>query len=629
MDFFAQQDDARRRTGLLVFLYCFAVILIILAIYFAVVLILHFFIGENGAEFVLWNPVLMIWVCGITLLIVASGSIYKIAQLASGGSAVAAMLGGRRIAPDTKDQAERRLINVVEEMAIASGASIPEVYILDDEYGINAFAAGFTVRDAIVAVTRGTLERLSRDELQGVIAHEFSHILNGDMRLNIKLTGILHGILVIALLGYVLMRSLRFSGRSRRNSKGGGAAIAVFLLGLSLWVIGYIGVFFANLIKSAVSRQREYLADASAVQFTRNPDGIGGALKQIAALSSGSRIRNEHADEAGHFFFANGMRAGLLGIMATHPPLNIRIERILRQAFEAVPEALVPRSGRAAVSGFSDGGAAKINGAALLEGAGNVSAGQLVHSRELLAGIPAVLNDAAHHHMTARAVVFGLLLDDVESVRQQQLQRLSEYADDIVYSDLLRLMPELEALTRERMLPLAELCISGLRSMPEADYRRFVDNLEYIVAADGEMDLFEYTLMRMIKRHVAVEYEKRPDVPVKYRRIGEVSGTVCELLSCLAYWDEKDPSTAQAAYAEAVSGLEIETAGMLAADECGLERIDTALDVLAQAAPGVKRKVLDAAARCIGADGIINAEEAELLRAIADAFDCPVPPPVV
>ncbi len=632
MNFFAQQADARRRTGLLVFFYCCAVVLIIVAVYVAVSIIFGVAFLEDDAELALWNPVMLLWVVGITLAIVGSGTAYKIAQLSKGGCAVAKMLGGRRVAPDTIDEAERRLMNIVEEMAIASGTSVPEVYVLEDEHGINAFAAGFSIRDAVVAVTRGTLERLNRDELQGVIAHEFSHILNGDMRLNIKLTGVLHGILVIALLGYVLMRSVRFSGGSRRNSKGGGGAvIAIFLLGLALWLIGYIGVFFANLIKSAVSRQREFLADASAVQFTRNPEGIGGALKKIGSLSSGSRISNEHAAEAGHFFFANGMRSGLLGLLATHPPLDARIQRILVQPLgEAAPAAgkavRQPPAAAGVTAAAADEEDLMISGAVLLGMAGGVSSGQLARSQEILKGIPDDLRDAAHRHPTARAVVFGLLLSDDDAIRRQQLQRLSADTDEQVYADLVRMLPTIDALDAAFRMPLAELCISGLRTMSEDDYRRFHQNFENVITADGHISLFEYVLMRMIHRHVSVEYEEHPEVQVRYHNIGEIADQLTVLLSCLARWD-RDEQAAQKAYAAAVSGIEL-SGGLLGADACGLDSVDTSLKELERAAPALKRSVLDACARCVGADGMLSTQEAELLRAIADAFDCPVPPVV-
>ena len=279
----------------------------------------------------LWNPELFGLVAMGTSAVIAAGSLYKMAALSGGGHTVAELLGGRLLRADAATPAERRLLNVVEEMAIASGVPVPPVYLLENELGINAFAAGHAPGDAVVAVTAGTLARLSRDELQGVIAHEFSHILNGDMRLNIRLMGVLFGILVIGLTGWIIFRSttggyVRLGARD--DDRKGFNPLP--LIGLALYVIGYVGVFFGNLIKAAVSRQREFLADASAVQFTRNPDGIAGALKKIGAVAEGSRIQDPHAEEASHMFFGDALSGWteLFGLLATHPPLVERIKRI-------------------------------------------------------------------------------------------------------------------------------------------------------------------------------------------------------------------------------------------------------------------------------------------------------------
>ncbi len=624
MDFFAQQEDARRRTGLLLFFYGAAVVLIMAAIY-AVVIAVFGVLDDHAEAMPLWDPLLLFWVIVGTLAIIGGGTAYKVAQLKRGGRAVAEMLGGRPVSPDTTDPNERKLMNVVEEMALASGTAIPAVYVLDHEPAINAFAAGFSVNDAVVAVTRGTMEQLSRDELQGVMAHEFSHILNGDMRLNIKLTGILHGILVIALLGYTLMRSLQFSGGSRRSSKGGGGIIAIFFLGVSLWIIGYIGVFFANLIKSAVSRQREFLADASAVQFTRNPGGIGGALQKIADLTSGSRLQNAHAAEAGHFFFANGLRSGMTGLLATHPPVKERIRRIGQQPLgtaqaKPVEPPPLPQTGQA-------GDAEEdrlIGGAVLLGMAGQVDAAQLTRSQRILDTIPPVLRDAAHQHLTARALVFGLLLSKDDTVREKQLDGLSANTQPDIYADLLKWLPDLDHLDPAARLPLAALAVTGLRTMPKDDYQRFHANFEQTIQADGQVSLFEYAMMRMIHRHVAVAYERHPEIPVRHTRWEQVADDVTALLSSIARWD-RDEDDATRAYQAAVSDLPA-MGQLLAEADCGLNTIDRALDALAQASPALKRPILDACARCVAADQVLHPEEAELLRAIADALDCPVPP---
>jgi Zn-dependent protease with chaperone function len=297
VDFFARQDKARRNTKLLVFYFSLAVIFLILAVYAAASLIFSGIELKNSldeASFTWSQLELLLWTAIGTLAVILIGSVFKTLQLARGGSAVAELLDGRLVNSNARDADERKLLNVVEEMAIASGVPVPQVYVMDGEASINAFAAGHSASDAAISVTRGCMTMLSRDELQGVIAHEFSHILNGDMRLNLRLIGLIFGILCLTVIGRVLVRS-----RGRKNP--------LPLLGIALIIIGWAGVFFGRLIQAAVSRQREVLADASAVQFTRNPAGLAGALKKIGGLAYGSRLQSPHAEEASHLFFANGL----------------------------------------------------------------------------------------------------------------------------------------------------------------------------------------------------------------------------------------------------------------------------------------------------------------------------------
>ncbi|MCX7701923.1 MAG: M48 family metallopeptidase, partial [Gemmataceae bacterium] len=330
-NFFEHQQLARQRTKYLVFLYGIAVAGTVLLTYFVVWAIFYLptldperlktasGLSVSGIPLSeLFEPQLFLLVTGTTVLLIGGMTALKLSELSSGGKAVAEMLGGRLVTTPTSDFHEKRLLNVVEEMAIASGIPVPPVYVLDGEGGINAFAAGYAPDQAVIGVSRGALEYLNRDELQGVIAHEFSHILNGDMRLNIRLIAIIFGIMGLAAFGSILLRT-----RSR-NDKGAGQII---LLGLGLYLLGIVGAFVGNIIKAMVSRQREFLADASAVQFTRNPDGIGGALKKIGGLKDGAAIRNEHAPEAAHMFFADAL-SRLTDLFATHPPLPERIRRI-------------------------------------------------------------------------------------------------------------------------------------------------------------------------------------------------------------------------------------------------------------------------------------------------------------
>jgi Zn-dependent protease with chaperone function len=290
MDFFEEQALARKRTLRLVLLFAAAVVGVVVAVYFLAMIFYtagatdaagvayvtgdYDNVGKLALSF--WDPGVLLFAVGSTATVVGLGSLYKIAQLRDGGPAVALSLGGRKVDPDSTKLEERRLLNVVEEMAIASGVPVPEVYVLDREPGINAFAAGNTTSDAVIGVTQGTLQLLRRDELQGVVAHEFSHILNGDSRINLRAIGLLHGIFLLALIGRFLTR-----GSMHSRKKGGGG---VALIGLGLLAIGSIGVFFGRMIQSSISRQRRCSSRATpTVWWARSRRSVGQRLVRTSA----------------------------------------------------------------------------------------------------------------------------------------------------------------------------------------------------------------------------------------------------------------------------------------------------------------------------------------------------------
>jgi len=631
MDFFEHQDVARRKTSVLILYYVLAVVLIAAAVYFAFAATFIGFKAKTGSEFdpeQLWNLELFTWVIGGTLLVVVTGSLYKISQLSGGGESVAQMLGGRPISPNTRDGDERKVLNVVEEMAIASGTPVPPVFMLDGEDGINAFAAGFSPSDAVIGVTRGCVRQLSRDELQGVIAHEFSHILNGDMRLNIRLIGVLNGILVIGLVGYWVFRTSLYSRSSRSNEKGN--KLPIVLLGLIVMIIGYVGVFFGKLIKSAVSRQREYLADASAVQFTRNPAGISGALKTIAGFKTGSRLQSTKAEEASHMFFSNGLTSSLMSLMATHPPLDDRIRRLDPYFDMELGEA---KGGGAAT--VAAGGAAGFAGGAprqfaavpdeVVSSVGNPMPEHLSYASDLLGALPNELRAAAYEPFGARAVMYALLLNEDTEARKTQLRHLEEHADPAVYNETIRLAAAMEGLDPRCYLPLTDLAIGTLKKLSASQYGAFCQNIDHLVKADKQIDLFEFTLQRMIVRHLDPTFRRVKPPTVRRSDLASVSGECGALLSCLAHWGADD-GEAQAAFSKGAGALNIEGLSMDPADSCGLAAVDEALSSLAAAAPGVKKLILKGCVACVASDGKVTIEEAELLRAVADSLDCPIPP---
>jgi Zn-dependent protease with chaperone function len=624
--FYERQDTARRNTKWLVVMFVLAVIGIVGTTCVATALVL----GATGGEIPLEAPA----AAGVgALALIGGGSAFKIAQLAGGGTVVAERLGGRRIFPNTTDPVERRLLNVVEEMALASGVPVPPVFLLTDEKGLNAFAAGFSPSDAVIGVTRGCAEQLTRDQLQGVIAHEFSHILNGDMRLNLRLIGVLHGILLMGLVGRELLRIAGRSGGGRsRNNKNSGI-VYLLLLGLVFMIVGFVGLFFGNLIKAAVSRQREFLADASAVQFTRNPDGIAGALKRIGAAIFGSKLISPRAAEASHMYFAEG----LTSIFATHPPLDERIRRIDPSWDGTYPPPL-PED---AVVGF-DRQAAAFAGAAphgeeLLEveniplqvvkyAADQVASPSEIHReyiRELVAAMPPAVVDAAHDPYGARAFIYASLLDRDADVRMNQLRMLEQTAEPNVFELTLSLAKSVNQLDVRARLPLVDMTLPALRALSPSQYDQFMHCFTELVRADQRLGLFEWALHQILLRHLRPQFEKLQPKPIVYYGLQRLGGPISCLLSALARASQHDDATAFEAGARHLPEVGVQ---LLPAESCGLNDLNQALQELARVAPRHRGRLIDACAACICADRSVNVAEAELLRAVCDMLDCPMPP---
>jgi Zn-dependent protease with chaperone function len=564
-----------------------------------------------------------------TLLVIVIGSIAKFRELSRGGVTVATMLGGRPLNPHSTNLDERKASHVVEEMAIASGVPVPEVYILDKEDGINAFVAGHSPSDAVIGITRGSLKFLTRDELQGIVAHEFSHILNGDMRFNLRLIGLVNGILCIALLGRIMMRSSAES--SDDNARG---RLALVLLGLALFVIGYIGFFFAKLIKSAVSRQRELLADAFAVQLTRNPDGVVGALIKIGGLWQGSQLRAANADEASHMYFGNGLAQAWSWLMSTHPPLTERI-RAIDPTFngrfprvDSVAPGIEPELKWPAELTTLSGRPPFVRPNEVLAHAGAPKAGHLNSATALMNSLPANLAEAAHEPPGAAAIVYGLLVSRDEAVRREQVRIISDKSDLAICQETFKLIADVQGLETRAKLPLLDLVLPALRRLSPAQYAQFKRTLEELIEADRAIDLFEYTLQKIMRRHLQPYFDKTTKPVVQYYVLRPVAPECAVLLSALAHLGHEEPSQAQAAFRQGarqlgITGIDFR---LLDSGECNLAQVDAALDRLNEITPLLKRKVLFACAHTVAADERIQEEEAELLRAIADALACPIPP---
>lgn len=658
-DFFQQQDVARSRTRWLVVLFILAVAAIIFTIHVVVAILLVTGGAGNWSSDrgVLWDP---LWdprfFAGIslgTLAVILVGSLIRVAELSSGGEAVALLLGGRLIDRQTQDPAERRLLNVVEEMALASGVPMPPVYVLDQESSINAFAAGHQPGDAVIGVSRGSLTYLSRDELQGVMAHEFSHILNGDMRLDLRLAGMVYGILVLAILGYYVLRMTTYSSRSSR--KGGGGAALIVAIGFALLVVGYIGVFFGKLIKAAVSRQREYLADSAAVQFTRYPGGIGGALKKIGGLPERSRIRDAHAEEVSHMFFSDAFEGMFLNFFATHPPLAARIRRIEPDFDGRFPrvtplvESDVPRTEPTLVADSAQAAeirdflAAKgkprqpktVPADALQAALGRTGIGQglsalepILYASALVAAMPEPLTAAAHEPYSVRALIFALLLDRDAAIRQKQLANLKPRIEEPSFRETGQLLSLVEHMNDEARMPLVDMALPALKRLSPPQYGAFRDNVEALVQADAKLDLFEYMIRTTVLRHLDVHFGLARPVATRYVAIQPLLEPLRVVLSTLAHAGQENAEAAQRAFQQAAAAID-RPLSLLPASECSLKAFDAALGELAQAAPKVRRVLVNTCVTCIAADGHVTARESALLRAVCAMLGRPVPPILV
>lgn len=643
MNFFESQDRVRKNTTLLVVLFVLAVVALIIMTNVLIMIVFGFIDSQqlrDGGTFIRqmdWQTFVAVG-AGVSVVVLA-GSVYKIMALSAGGKVVAESLGGQLIPRNTRDFKQRKLLNVVEEMAIASGTPAPPVYLLADEPGINAFAAGFSPRDAIIGVTQGAIDHLSREQLQGVIAHEFSHIFNGDMRLNIRLMGALNGILILGILGYYLLYSASFSGRRRSNGKG---AVAILALAIGLMAIGFAGTFFGGLIKASVSRQREYLADASAVQFTRNPDGIAGALKRIGGLESGSKVENPGAPEVSHAFFAQGISGFMQWLWATHPPLAKRILRIdphwdgkfdfsdradlAQDEIQAGESDAMKRQALAGKVAAVAAGAAVADVLTAIDQIGNLKQEAVDYARTLLAELPMVIKEAAREPYGARAIIYSLVLDKGQEVRPRQLKQLREHADPDVYALTLTLMPRMDELDIKYRLPVIDIAVPALKQLSLSQYKSFRANLIALIEMDSKIDLIEWSLQKILFNHLDGQFFELAPMKARYSDPGELKKEIELVLSVMAQAGAQTQSGMEEAFAAAAQTLESSGLALLAKNQVRISDLDLALEKLEKLKPPAKSRLLKACVASIAHDQRASAVELELLRAFAGVLDCPMPP---
>ncbi len=641
MNFFDAQDQARRSSRRLVFAYIAATVAIVLGVTAIVgFALINFTMTDTnyslGQAIRAQAPALFATAL-ITALFILGSTLFKTARLSAGGGRVAVDMGGTLVATDVQDPLRRRLRNVVEEMAIASGVPVPEIYVLEEEQGINAFAAGFSTSDAAVAVTRGTLELLERDELQGVIAHEFSHILNGDMKLNVRLMGVLFGIMSLGLIGRLVVRGgYRTSLISSRRNRG---HPAILLVGVGLVILGGIGVFFARMIKAGVSRQREYLADASAVQFTRQSEGIANALKKIGGYSEGSSISAADPEEVSHMLFGSG--SSLIGMFATHPPL---VDRILaldpnfkesdfprvdlhRRRVETGPDSR-HAAFAGEVSTTTTGGGTEVSADTIADTVGQPHKEHVEFARSLRRSIPESLYDAAHSSEFAYLLAVALVLDRSGSTTDRQFSLLQDQLGQQRAQFVRRYYEDLAKIGAEYRLPLLEIAFPALKMRPAQELSFLVSLTTRLIEVDGRFELFEFCFYRIMLSNLGRAIDPKGKLKTGRTSRKDLQKAVTDLLRILADYGHDTDAEKSAAFKSGLATLGpwARDTEFVADRENALHTLGRSLDVLL----GLNSKGQDSLLRAVSAaaahDGKLSIAEAELVRAVCATLNYPLPP---
>ncbi len=640
MDFFARQAETRRLSRWMVLLFILAVVAIVIAIDLVVVIAVAILSVEDGGllasqDMALARYPLVVMVTSIIVVgTIGISSLVRTASLSAGGSSVAQQLGGTRVTADTTDPLRRRLLNVVEEISIASGVPVPQVYVLEREAGINAFAAGHNPANAAVAVTRGALVNLNRDELQGVIAHEFSHVLNGDMRLSTRLIGWLFGLTVVAMVARLVLRHAPRGGGGR---KGGGAVVVIMAAAVIVLILGWIGLFFGRLIQAAVSRKRESLADASAVQFTRDPQGLRGALVKIGALGVGSRFSDTDAEEVAHLLFA----PGLARAFSTHPPLAERIREIdphfdpkefetMRQrmnqerqlAQEEAARSQPPAAER--LGGLLDG-AMVLAPAAVAQMVANPGAEHVLQTQGLLASLPPGFQQVARQPEKSAALFIALALDLSADARGRQLAFLHQQLGGEFHDAVQALLPQVDSLTAVQRMPSLLQVFTGLRQLARAERIALLKCLNGLLTREGRSSAFPYALRKLSQVQLQDELDPRRHISGTQTLSG-ARDDLHLLFSVLAMHGSEDEKEARRAYEIGMETLLPGIRPPFMRPGHWPPQLDKALTHLDRLQPAAKEMLVEALVRTISHDLRMTVPESELLRAICAALHCPLPP---
>ncbi len=638
MNFFEHQQKARQHTFYLVALFVLAVLALIAI---TLLFLLGLYADQINVPLEIFYPNLLSYVdvttvikmgLGVTAL-VAFGSIYKYASLSGGGKSVAVSLGGRQLNRNSANSQEKVLLNVVEEMSIASGISTPTVYVLE-ESGINAFAAGLTLDDAVIGITEGAIEKLNREELQGVIAHEFSHIFNGDMRLNLQLTATLHGILLIGLIGRFILRSMSRSSHSTRLSgnKKGNSGLYLLVLGLGLFIIGYAGTFFGSIIKANVSRKREYLADATAVQYTRYSRGISGALKKIAYYSS--HLSSPAADTYSHLYFAEGIHKFFGTLMATHPALEDRIKRIEPRWGGRIPDYSQTENGKVSeadrVREERKEEAKKAKEERMVQGAiaaammrvGQIKEEEIEQVQVDIQALDPKVQERLNDPLGAQAVILSLLYDENS---KEALFDVVKRQNPYLLLELASFMQEEHPSLQKQSALIVSLSLNALKSLSVEQYQRFRTIVETFVMIDKHISLFEWSLQYIIQRPLEMHLGLRKVPKRTHTHIGAIKKEVEILYSMLAQAQYADESDAQAAFEQTKRAIKAGALQYCPRQEITHDLFLQSVLAIETAKPVIAERIFEGVLHSIKIDGTISVSENAFVHAVAQLMQVPLP----
>jgi Zn-dependent protease with chaperone function len=620
MDFFRHQESALLRTRCLVLVLLLEILLMIgLAVGSAFLVLLLFNLDSPDPIPALLNWRLVAFAGGWMTVIVLAAIGYKWMLIGEGGKPVAEALGGVRVPPNSRKPEERRLLNVVREMAIAAGMPVPSVYLLERESGINAFAAGNSPADAVIAVTRGCLEQLNRDQLQGVVAHEFSHILNGDMRLNLRLIALLHGVLFIDSCGEFLSFDC-FDGPLSPDSWRGnmkGPLALIHLVGLCLSFVGGLGTLFGEMIKAAINRQREFLADASAIRLTRNAAGLAGAPKTIGGFEQGSAIRSRGAGEVSHLFF--GEAGGGFSLFRTHPPLAERIFRLdpawdgKFPPIEQVPDGTDADGRRSPVA------------SAVLPGAVAAMAGVESRKTPSTGEIPETLRRSIEEPFGALCLFYALLLDSREAVRERQLRMMEEAAAPGSGRTSLEFFTELAAIDPVWRIILLDMALPALKSLSIRQFLSLKNVLRRLIDADNGTDLFEWCLFQRVDHYLGAEFGGKSPSRPRFKNISQVREPFMAVLTTLVYHCPIGQQSRERLFSRGMTCAGLYDGPPMPEKECTMGTFISGIEALACCTPLLKARILTSLVQVVKFDGVIAPMERELVTAIAAAMDSPIP----